>query len=434
MSCPNIPARLTRLSAALAIVAAAACSDSTAVVVPPSTARAGALFAHYVSIGNSIAAGFQSNGINDSTQKLSFAYLLAQSMGTRFAVPYIPRPGCTPPIANWQTGALVQTGMPSGQTATAATCTLRDPTSVTAVLNNVAVPGAASTEVDAATSPFHNFLTNLILGGKTQVQKAIEADPTFVTIEIGPNDVLQAAYTGILTPMAGVSRGITPFATFQADYDKMISDLQAGSPNLKGGVLFANVQTDVAPILFPAAAFANPQFAAGFSIAATGSPTGLTYMANCFSSPGNQSLISFAILPAIHTYQATNGASGHPPVISCVKGQFPPSALVGDIFVLDTGEQTTLDAAVAQMDTYIQTKANAIGFAFFDLNPILIAQKAPGGCINAVPNLAAKGTDSPFGTCVSMDGLHPTAAGQKLIANGVIAAINAKYGTSLAAQ
>lgn len=434
MSCPNIPARVTRLVALFAVVAAAACSDSTAVVVPPSTARAGALFAHYVSIGNSIAAGFQSNGINDSTQKLSFAYLLAQSMGTRFAVPYIPRPGCTPPVANWQTGALVQTGMPSGQTATAATCTLRDANSVTDVLNNVAVPGAASTEVDAPTSPFHNLLTDLFLGGKTQVQKAIDADPTFVTIEIGPNDVLQAAYTGVITPMAGVSRGITPFTTFKTNYDKMIADLQAGAPNLKGGVLIDNFRTSMAPILFPAAAFANPAFAAGFSTVATGSATGLTYMPNCFSAPGNQSLVSFAIVPEIRKYLATNGAAGHPPVISCVKGQFPQSAIVGEIFILDVDEQTTLDAAVTQMNDYIQAKATALGWTYVDLNPILTAQRAPGGCINNVPNLQASGTTSPFGSCISLDGLHPTAAGQKLIANAVIAAINTKFGTSLASQ
>ena len=150
------------------------------------------------------------------------------------------------------------------------------PSGINQVLNNVAVPSAASTEVDSPTSQYHNILTTLFLGGKTQVQKALEVNPTFVTIEIGPNDVLQAAYTGVLTPLHGLSRGITDFNTFKANYDKMIADLKAGAPNLQGGVLWANVRTAIAPILFPAAAFANPQFAGGFSVAATGSPTGLT--------------------------------------------------------------------------------------------------------------------------------------------------------------
>jgi lysophospholipase L1-like esterase len=416
---------LTRGALALAsVVALASCSDEAAQVVTPAVPSGGAIFSHYVSIGNSIAAGVQSNGINDSTQRLSFTYLLAQSMGTRFAVPFLTKPGCTPPIANWQTGALVTTGLPPGQTSNGATCILRDPAGINEVLNNVAVPSAASTEVDSDTSAYNNLLTTLFLGGKTQVQKAIDADPTFITIEIGPNDVLQAAYTGLLNKTPGISRGITDFNTFKANYDRMIADLKAGSPNLQGGVLMANVRTSSAPILFPAAAFASPAFAAGFSIAATGSPTGLTILPNCFTAPGNQSLVSFAILP-----QIKGGA--HPPVLSCVKGQFPLSAVVGDIFILDAAEQATLDAAVTQMNTYIQAKANEINFAYVDINPILLAQKAPGGCINPVPNLAAAATVSPFGPCVSFDGLHPQLAGQKLIAGAMISAINAKYGTHL---
>jgi lysophospholipase L1-like esterase len=279
--------------------------------------------------------------------------------------------------------------------------------------------------VDSPTSPYHNLLTTLFLGGKTQIQKAIDADPTFVTIEIGPNDVLQAAYTGVVTPLAGVSRGITDFTTFKTNYDKMLVDLKAGSPNLKGGVLFANVRTSSAAIMFPAAAFANPAFAGGFSVATTGSATGLTILPNCLTAPGNQSLVSFAIIP-----QIKSGA--HPPVLSCVKGQFPLSALVGELFILDVAEQATLDAAVTAMNTYIQGKATELNFAYFDLNPLLLAQKATGGCINAVPNLAAAATVSPFGTCVSFDGLHPQLAGQKIITNGLIAAINAKYATNLA--
>jgi lysophospholipase L1-like esterase len=36
-------------------------------------------------------------------------------------------------------------------------------------------------------------------------------------------------------------------------------------------------------------------------------------------------------------------------------------------------------------------------------------------------------TGSPFGTCISFDGVHPSAAGHVLIANALIQAINSKY-------
>ena len=55
------------------------------------------IFSSYVALGNSITAGYQSGGINDSTQRLSYAVLLAKQMGTRFAYPSLVMPGCPPP-------------------------------------------------------------------------------------------------------------------------------------------------------------------------------------------------------------------------------------------------------------------------------------------------------------------------------------------------
>ena len=58
------------------------------------------LFKEYVAMGSSIAAGFMSGGINDSTQRQSFARILAASMGTMYHYPSLNMPGCSPPIAN----------------------------------------------------------------------------------------------------------------------------------------------------------------------------------------------------------------------------------------------------------------------------------------------------------------------------------------------
>src|SRR3954464_12447218 len=122
---------LVRVAALGSLVAFAAC-ESDRDVLGPTTPTGGDLFRSYVAIGNSITAGFQSNGINDSTQRQSYAVLLARSMGTRFAYPGLARPGCPPPIANGLTGVVV-----GG--AAAPPCSARLPASVTDVLNNVAV-------------------------------------------------------------------------------------------------------------------------------------------------------------------------------------------------------------------------------------------------------------------------------------------------------
>src|SRR5688572_871704 len=239
---------LVRASAAFALAGVALSCDHEAEVlgIPDPTDD---MFRSYVAIGNSLAAGVQSDGINDSTQRRSYAILLSQSMGTRFAYPALAGRGCVPPIADWRTGVRVGTG------STATTCDLRNTAVATDILNNVAVPAAASTEVNAPTSPYHNTLTTLFLGGKTQVQRAIEANPTFVSIWIGGNDVLQAAGSGIIILTPGISRGITPVATYIANYDAMTAALVAGAPRLEGGIIVSVPLTANIPLLFPVAAF-----------------------------------------------------------------------------------------------------------------------------------------------------------------------------------
>lgn len=398
---------LVRGTAALAIVAGlTACSTDAKVF---GTAPRNDMFASYVALGNSITAGYQSGGINDSTQKRAYPVLLASAMKTRFAYPSLKMPGCQPPVANFQTQALVG-GAPAG------TCALRDPNYVTDVLNNVAVPGATVIDPAAATTPFSNTLTTLFLGGKSQVGRALDADPTFATIWIGNNDVLAPATRGVTATTAALGvPGITPQAAFEQAYGLMLDTLLKGAPGIKG-VLIGVVNPAAAPILFPAAALANPAFLAGFSQFAGGA---VTVLPNC---AGSTSLISFAIVSAMRS-----GAL--PRVIGCEKGSVPGTP-VGDYFVLDSQEQATFTAAVNAYNTYIQARANAIGFAYWDPNALLLAQKA-NGCISTVPNLAS--TTAPYGTCMSLDGAHPGNPAHVLIADALRQVINTKYNTSLPA-
>src|SRR5256885_2278281 len=123
---------LTRVAGLGAVLALAACEGKRD-VLGPTTPAGGEIFKSFVALGNSITAGYQSGGINDSTQRQSYARLLAGQMGTQYHYAALSLPGCPPPIANTQTGARV-----GG--ATAPPCALRTGSSVVDVLNNVAVP------------------------------------------------------------------------------------------------------------------------------------------------------------------------------------------------------------------------------------------------------------------------------------------------------
>ncbi len=475
--------------AAAVLAGLSACDDGSKVLNPPVV---NPIFNSYVSIGNSITAGMQSGGLNDSLQKLSYAYLLAGQMGTRFAYPSLVAPGCPPPVATFFTGVR-QTATGLGVT-NGSTCLFRGTT--TDILNNVAVPNASSFDpaaanVTAAGTDKANPLETIILGGKTQVQKAIDAHPTFVTIWIGNNDVLGGA-------ISGVPAAATPSATFNANVDKIFSDLAAGAPGVKG-VVIGVVNVKSIPHFFPASALSNTLFTTGIN-AYTGKTVTVDPTTCPPTNPANAgSLISFRILDSIKT-------GGHPALISCAPTTLAP-APVGDAFVLTTTEQAAITTTVTGYNTYLAQKAATAGLAFWDPNlaldslrnagkfPTTVTLKAtnvttgsttlsavaggyarttgsfitdgfyPGMSVTAsgftsaanngsstvtavtATSLTVTKTPAPvveaaaaartilsapgFGPYMSFDGIHPSANSHILITNYLIDAINAKYGTSI---
>jgi lysophospholipase L1-like esterase len=392
-----------------AIGVAAGCGDGGDVIAP---APNDALFSSYVALGNSITAGYQSGGINDSTQRQSYAVLLAKQMNTRFAYPSLVSPGCPPPISNLLTGARV-----GGTSSTATTCLLRTPASVSATINNVAVPGIATIDpISVGGTPGaqnSNPLVQLILGGETMVQKAIDNQPTFATVWIGNNDILAPA-------LGGFPAGATAVTTFTANYSKDINALVAGAPGIKG-VLIGVVQVAGAPLLFQAGLIQASQAVAAAASQVAGRPVALDQRTCAGANAG--ALINFQALAAIRSRPAAA-----PGTIFCQKvaggGQNDP----GDNGVLDIAEQASVTATINAYNAYIKAKADSIGFAYYDPNPALAALHA-SGAIPPFPNLAS--TTAPFGQYFSLDGVHPAAAAHVVIANELIALINATYKTSL---
>ena len=373
-------------AAVVTLVAATACSDSPTAPVDP-------LFAHYVAIGNSITAGFQSGGISDATQRVSFPALIAGRAGARYAYASLGA-GCPPPIADLTTALA---GLGSGSCAVSGTPGRR-------VLNNVAVPGADSFD-PIAPSPDSDRLTTLILDGKNQVDKALEQTPSLVTVWIGNNDVLEGAVDGRLSASLP-----TPETAFAANYGSMVNRLVDGG--VEKGILIGVADVTQIPLLMPASALQNQSIRFALNLA-TGQS--VTVDASC---TGSSVRISLAVVPAI--------ASGeHPPVIACTPTMNPP---VGDRFILDATEQSALTAAVAKYNTYISGKADSVGFVYFDPNPLWSAARARGDipAVLDISNLSA-----PFGPLFSLDGVHPSRAGQVLIANALIDLIAAEFGVSL---
>ena len=82
---------ICRRAAVLALVVAAGACNNDEINRPFLSTPVDPLFERYVSMGNSITAGFQSGGINDSTQLQAYPVLLANAMHSPFFPPLLNR-------------------------------------------------------------------------------------------------------------------------------------------------------------------------------------------------------------------------------------------------------------------------------------------------------------------------------------------------------
>lgn len=360
----------------------------------------GDLFARYVALGNSITAGFQSDGINRETQAQSYAALLAGQMGTEYAAPLLRMPGCPAPVVNPLTGERLDSAQPLG-------CALRA-VPAPRILTNVAVPGAAALDLltnrDPASDP--NPLTTLMLGGRTQLEAAAQASPTFVSVWIGNNDVLGAAISGVVTP-----NNVTPVEIFAGRIDQILDGLAAAGA--EGGVLVGVADVTLIPHLSPGVAYwlaaqQDGTLPPTFQVAESCGPAAAGGM-------GEETLVPFGYGFGELLVQA---AAGGQATLDCE----------ADPRVLSPGEIGALVTTVQAYNAELASQAQARGWAFFDPNPTFREWK-DSGLIPTFPDVLRPG--ALFGPVFSLDGVHPGADAHRLVTNGLIEVINSEYGTSL---
>ncbi|HEX5003674.1 MAG TPA: SGNH/GDSL hydrolase family protein [Gemmatimonadales bacterium] len=383
----------------------------------PNLSSSNGLMERYVSMGNSITAGYQSGGINDSTQRRSYAVLFASRAGAPFFIPSLQGRGCAPPLTNNVTGARVGGG-------TANTCDLRADERLFYV-SNVAVPGATSlspiTNMGAGANS--NALTTFILGGRTQIQAMQDADPTFLTVWIGNNDVL-----GSLTFGAdpGNPALITPQDTFVARYDEILDSIEAtGNPPT---VLFSVADVTVIPYTSRGATYWCLKTGLCPGVPAAPFPPNFTVDVSCApnaavpTSNGQSILVPWPVgIPKIAA--AAQGAPAGIPqtTLNCLTDP-----------VVSPTELTALQAAVAGYNGYISNAATARGMAYVDVNAAL-GPLVASGAIPPFPDItgALTGGSVTFGPYFSLDGVHPSTLAHQLIADSLVSKVNSYFGTNI---
>jgi hypothetical protein len=420
-----------RIAAIAALVAAAGCVDSGDHLLVRTPPQGGALFERYVALGNSITAGMISSGLTAETQLQAYPVLLAQAAGAEFGVPLLVpgTAGCPVPFAGPLTPSTEQP-----------VCARAVP--APRVVQNLAVPGVRIADLFRVPPGDLAGLHTLLVGHQTQAGAMISAQPTFVSAWIGNNDALAAAVGGVLGPReAGAPPQLTPLADFQASVDQLAAAIRAAAP--AGAMLVGVVDPVIAvPLLQPGAFFFAARDAQGRF---QGKPVNL----NCSPitalgqiNPLARNLVSFAIIGDIRF-----------PEINC-----DPAAQNG-VHLLDTQEQAIVRQRVADYNAALAAAAATNGWLFVDPNLILgqylMERDADGrypwlrkcqdlataatplqlqaAVLNSCPVTGPTAAPTFFGTLMSHDGVHPSAAAHSILASRFATAINARYGTSLAA-
>jgi hypothetical protein len=383
------------------------------------------LFVRYASLGNSLTAGLQSGGLNDSLQNLAYPVLLAEAMATDFTVPLLSRPGCPPPYVNIFTQERL-----GG--AAAPPCALRE-VPIPTRINQLAIPGAEVLELfdyddpDLIASEIDAFKT-FLLGGRTPVQAAVDVQPTFVSIQIGSNDVLRAALD---ETNAGDPALVTPPEVFAERFDATLDSLDAiGS--IEGGVVIA-----VQPLVLGAVGASVPYFSPGAAWLQ------FEQVFDGLTAPLNALDVAIGCATVFVPFPVGGGTlvAANAKIDSVQGGLLPPQDLVpavlacGDAQVLTGTEMQNIVAAVAQYNAHMQQTADERGWAFYDPAPVFTQLAGTAGAFRPFP--AFEPTDpqhetQPFGFALSRDGIHWSTLLHEQIVAGVAGAINDHYGTSLA--
>lgn len=451
---------IRRLRAAAVIAAAAplfaACGsmvdDETIGTAPTTTSASNANvnFIRYAAIGTSLGAGIQSGGINDSTQRQSYVYQLATAMaltpGVDWFYPSLANPGCPAPYTNIGSGARVNG-------ASASFCGLRTAGSAEANMNNTSIPGIRAIHVlDVANTTYPtdatpNRASQFYTGNVNPLDMVMRQGATFVTLEVGSNDALQAALGGdaaLLTPLAEFTATITEIADSLDILEVPVAVANVPDvtriPHMSFGFMFYCLRNGCgAPLNIPATL--------PFSLATFIVNTSCSHPASGLGGKGDSSMVAFPTTAGI----ARSLQLGAAIVLDCAGDSVRINTGTGFVapnpttqfpaYTLSPAEYRTIRTRVSEYNAAIATLAGRATWTLVDINAALGAVAAQ---IPPFPNLAVLSTPganpnllfgTPFGAptsaLFSQDGIHPNKSGYRIMAQTFATAINTKWGTTI---
>jgi lysophospholipase L1-like esterase len=455
---------------------AACTNDDTAPGDVPVSAGT-ADFSKYVSLGNSLTAGYSDGALFKRGQEGSYTNLLAQQFaqvgGGEFKIPF---------CGDDNLGGLLLGGTPIQGTRlffngaapvnVPGTPVTEITNQLTGPFNNMGVPGAKSYHLAA---PGYGNVAGVALGqanpyfvrfasspSTSIIADAAAQNATFFSLWIGNNDVLGYATSGgagvnqlgNINPATYGANDITDPGVFANVYSGLVDAMTAnGAKGVVANIpyvttipYFTTVPYNPVPLDAATAGQLNAGYAAyngglaaalnaGLISAEEKAKRTITFQA------GNNAVVmvdsyltSLAALGLPSYRQATSAdlmvltsrsfigtaVGGNPQQVNGV------SVPLADNWVLSKDEIAEIKVAVDAYNASIKSIAESKGLAFVDANAVM-SQVFNGGIRYGNYHLTA---GYVTGGAFSLDGVHPSARGAALIANKFAEAINAKYGST----
>ena len=438
------------------------CTDSAP--SGPTPGLGGVTVTKYVAVGNSLTAGYQSNGLYESAQIYSYPNMIAQQLvkagaplGT-FEQPYWPDPGIPDPNPGTNFGKAQRYVIisfanpkapvigPKGEAVTAPAP--KNAATVLRPYDNLGIPGIPLAGFMDTTGTYQapplgrdailRWTSNAALGKSVYRQiatlKALGQTPDLVTFWLGANDVLGFATSGGVFPATG--NAPTPSATFGFLYKQALDALRGALPSAKTKIIVATIPNVTSVPFFTTV---NPQVAQ--SLAALG--LSLYYQKHTEDSIGTgKSKLTEPYAPLITLkgsayaallgdtlgkYYASIGATPH----SGINTKFPfglhPLNPFPNSLILDSLEQDMSATAIAAYNSTIKSVAALDTADVFDAFTFFNGVKANGYSVAGETYTA----DYISGGLFSLDGVHPSSRGYAIVANQYILILNSKYGASI---
>ncbi len=369
------------------------------------------LFDHYVAVGTSLSMGWRSDGVLAQSQETAWPAQLGLLAGHQLRLPLIAFPGCGAPLAAPLASGVRVSGEPAAASFDTRVCAPNLP-GITLPGQNVAIVGAR-TDLALLQTPevpdfYQRVYQRVLPAGMTQVTAMMAQHPRLVSVELGANEVLGVT-SGAYVP----GQTVIPVGYWAPYYHQVLDSVQKTA---RFAVVTGLIEHTID----------LPAFRRGselWNARATFAPFNVAVSTDCHDSR-NALFVPVIVPTAVATgaYYAGHGFGVY--TLSCADHpDVGPDGVAIRDYVLSATDLAAADAQLAQMNAIIRQEADRRGFAYFALSALYER-------VNVKPAFSATAlmtSTTPYGPLISLDGIHPSAAGSTVLALAAARALEQHY-------